>query len=87
MTEAANPESRNRKGARPIAAATLQIGGANRKRGAEPGARQVTFTMQLEAGKTRLRTQFLDKEGRVLCSANYVRVRRLEPGAAGEDHS
>jgi len=77
LTEAVDPKSKNRNGARPIAAATLEIGDVNCKRDAEAGARQVMFRVELEAGKTRLRTDFLDKEGRVLCSANYVRVRRL----------
>ncbi|MCH7228132.1 arylsulfatase [Haloferula sp. A504] len=63
--------------ARPIAAANLQIAGANYTLDVEPRATHVTFRVRLPAGKTRLATHFLDSQDRTLCSAIYTCVEWL----------
>ena len=77
LTEATDPKRAPARGARPIAAAKLQIAGRDYRLEAEPDARQVTFNVELDAGKTQLQTTFLDAEDRALCSANYTRVTHL----------
>ena len=78
LTEGTDPNGKHpQRGTRPIARATLQIAGREYRLDADPDARQVTFNVQLDAGKTELRTTFFDAQGQVLCSANYTRVTRV----------
>ena len=71
------PEDKSRS-ARPIAAANLQIAGGSYTLDAAPGSQEVTFRVKLPAGKTQLQTYFLDTEDRMLCSAIYVYLKRLD---------
>ena len=64
------------KGARPIAKARLNIGGVERSADTAPGDTSVTFTATLKAGTTRLETLFMNRDGKPLCSAIYVKVTR-----------
>jgi len=64
-------------GARPIAAANLQVGGANYTKHSAPEDTQVTFQVELKAGKTQLATALLDEQDRTLCSAMYVKLTRI----------
>ncbi|MEM9368576.1 MAG: sulfatase-like hydrolase/transferase [Planctomycetota bacterium] len=65
------------RSARPISAANLQIAGGNYTLDSSPSDLHARFRIALPAGKTRLSTQFLDKQDRSLCSAIYVYLRRL----------
>jgi arylsulfatase A-like enzyme len=60
----------------PIAEARLRIGGVDLTSPAPGGAKAVSFTVNLEAGKTLLETWFHDKAGKPLCSAYYTRAER-----------
>ena len=60
----------------PIAKARLKIGPADVTKPAPGGAKSVSFTVDLPAGKTVLETWFLDQAGKPLCSAYYTQVRR-----------
>ena len=71
-------------GARPIAAANVQIAGGNYTLNSAPDDTHVTFRIQLKAGKAQLATAFLDTQGRTLCSAIYVKLARLVDGT---DHT
>jgi len=68
--------------ARPIAAANVQIAGANYTLDAPGGSRNVRFQIRLPAGKTRLETFLLDSQDRTLCSSIYVYLKRLEKDSA-----
>ncbi len=61
----------------PIARARLKVAGVDVSRpvsGSETAAR---FTVRLEAGPSQLQTWFYDAQGKELCGAFYVEVRRL----------
>ena len=60
----------------PIAKARLKIADVDQTADAPDGAKSVSFTAKLSAGKTVLETWFLDKTGKPLCSAYYTRVER-----------
>ena len=61
----------------PIAAARLQIGTVRQQRKeVKPADKSVTFTVRLEAGRTRLHTWFDDANRQPLCGAYYVYVER-----------
>ena len=64
------------RGARPIAKARLKIGGVERSADTAPDDTFVRFIATLKAGTTRLETLFMNKDGRPLCSAIYVKVTR-----------
>ncbi len=64
-------------GARPIAAANVQVEGANYTLDASPNDTQVTFRIKLKAGKAQLATALLDADDRTLLSAIYVKLTRL----------
>ena len=64
-------------GARPIARAQLVVANFNQTIDTKPGDRFATFAPHLMAAKTRLTANFLDKDGKILCGAFYVRVTRL----------
>ena len=61
----------------PIAKARLRIGGEAVSAETVPGQKEVRFTVKLKAGKTRLETWFLGKDGAALCSAYYTKVERI----------
>lgn len=60
----------------PIAKARLKIGAFDASQDAEPGAKQVAFKAKLPAGRTQLKTWFMDDKDEELCGAYYVYVRR-----------
>ncbi|MDH3583508.1 MAG: arylsulfatase, partial [Phycisphaerae bacterium] len=64
-------------GARPIAAANIQVGNANYTLDTSPQDTHATFNIRLDSGEAQLATAFLDQQGRTLCSAIYVKLTRL----------
>jgi len=44
----------------------------------KPEDKSATFTLHLNAGQTKLAANFLDHDGKLLCSAFYVKVTRLK---------
>jgi len=60
----------------PIAKARLKVGTFEDSREVAGGVKAVTFTTSLQAGPVELRTAFLDADGKELCGAYYVTVRR-----------
>ena len=67
-------------GARPIHSARLSIGDFDEAITTTSEDRFASFKTKLPAGKHKLETQFLDKDGEVLCSAIYVKVNKLRTG-------
>lgn len=65
-------------GARPIAKAQLIIAKDKWAMDTKPEDKSATFTIHLTAGKTKLAAEFLDKEGKLLCNAFYVKVTLLK---------
>ncbi len=61
----------------PVAKARLRVGDTDLSRPVALEDRAATFKVALKAGRARLQTWFLDAEGRELCGAYYVYVRRL----------
>ena len=61
----------------PIAKARLKVAGVDVSKPVVAGEKAAVFTVQLPAGKTLLKTWFLDADGKELCGAFYVEVRRL----------
>ncbi len=82
LTEAYRGPQAKDGSARPVAAASVEIADRYYTLDAEPGDTHVTFRVKLSAGKTKLATTLLNSEGRALCSAIYVYVKRLEDGKA-----
>ncbi len=68
--------------ARPIAKARLKIGDADETKPAPDGAKSVSFTAKLKAGRAVLETWFLDQAGKPLCSAYYTEVGRIASARA-----
>jgi len=64
--------------ATPIAKARLKIGDVDVSKPVSKNDKAATFTVRLKAGKTKLRTWFHDEQGKELCGAFYVSVRRLD---------
>ncbi|MDH3648957.1 MAG: arylsulfatase [Saprospiraceae bacterium] len=64
-------------GARPIHMAVLKIGDFEESKKVDPQASATTFQASLVRGATRLETLFMDNTGMPLCSAIYVKVRKL----------
>jgi len=62
----------------PVAKARLTVGDVDVSKPVAEGDKAATFTVRLEAGKTELTTWFYDAEGKELCGAFYVEVRRLD---------
>ena len=60
----------------PIARARLKIGDADVTAPAPEGAKSVSFTVDLKAGKACRETSFHDDSGKALCSAYYTQVKR-----------
>ena len=61
----------------PVAKAGLRIGSLEQVKRLQPGDKAVTFSVELSAGKTDLKTWFYDANGKELCGAFYVDVRRM----------
>ncbi|MEM1296807.1 MAG: sulfatase-like hydrolase/transferase, partial [Verrucomicrobiota bacterium] len=78
LTEGWNGPQAKDSTARPITAGNLQIGDANYTLDTATEAQEVRFLIRLDAGKTQLRTHFLDAEDRALSGAFYTYVERLE---------
>ena len=64
--------------ARPIASARLRIAGRDLSTETTRDATHARFRVNLPAGRKQLATTFYDAEGKALCSAIYVYVRRLD---------
>jgi arylsulfatase A-like enzyme len=60
----------------PVASARLTVGRFDATRPVGDGDRAVTFAVELPAGRTKLRTWFLDADGEEIAGAYYVTVRR-----------
>jgi arylsulfatase A-like enzyme len=63
--------------ARPVAAANVQIAGANHTLDIGAEDTHAAFYVKLPAGKSQLATTLLDGEDRALCSAIYVYLKHL----------
>ncbi|MEO1497028.1 MAG: arylsulfatase [Planctomycetota bacterium] len=72
------------EGRRPIAAASLRVGGVAETLETLPDDTHVVFRGTLDVGKQRLQTRFLDAAQQTLCSAMYVRVERLSDRGSAE---
>jgi arylsulfatase len=60
----------------PIAKARLKIGNFDESRAVAATDKSVTFTAKLKPGRAQLQTWFCDADGKELCGAYYVYVRR-----------
>jgi arylsulfatase len=60
----------------PIAKARLKIADYDKAQPVKEGDKGATFIVTLKAGRTQLHTWFLDADGKELCGAYYVEVRR-----------
>jgi arylsulfatase len=80
LIEGVDPGSTTGRGARPIVRATLQIGKTGQVQSVTttPDQKTVSFDITLPAGKTTLDAQFLGADGKLLCSAFYVKVKQLK---------
>ncbi|MCP4855836.1 MAG: arylsulfatase [Fuerstiella sp.] len=72
------------RGLRPVAAANLQIAGANYTLDSKTDDTHVTFRVRLKAGRQQLHTRLLDAKDQTLCSAMYVKLTRLPDSAEVE---
>lgn len=61
----------------PARGARLRVGNVDRSQPVSRGDKAVSFTVHLPAGPTELQTWFYDAEGKELCGAFYVYVRRI----------
>ena len=61
-----------------IAGARVEIAGATASAAADPKATAATLTARLTAGRGRLKAWFVDGDGKGLCGAFFVTVRRIE---------
>jgi hypothetical protein len=78
LTEAYKGPQAKDASARPIAAANVQVAGANYTLDTQANDAHATFHIKLPAGKTQLTTTLMDSEDRALCSAIYVYLKRIE---------
>ena len=60
----------------PIAKARLRIADVDETKPVQPGDQAVAYSVNLKAGGTQLQTWFCDAEGKEVCGAYYVYVRR-----------
>ncbi len=60
----------------PIAKARLTIGGFSGEKPVRADDSVILFTTALKRGRTMLQASFLDRQGKELCDAYYVTVRR-----------
>jgi hypothetical protein len=75
---------RGQRGQRAVAAANLQIAGANYTLDSQPDDTHITFRVSLKAGRQHLSTRLLDAKDQTLCSAMYVKLTRLPESATVE---
>jgi hypothetical protein len=61
-----------------IASAQIEIAGQSRAVSADPKAPGIPITLDLPAGRTRLKAWFADEQGRGLCGAFFVGVERKD---------
>ena len=61
----------------PVAKVRLQVGGADRTKPVAKGDTSALFELPLAPGPAEVRTWLIDEEGRPLCGAYYVYVRRV----------
>ena len=74
---------RGPRGQRDVAAAVLRVGDVEVRTTTAPDAPAAAFEVRLNAGRQQLGTSLLAADGRVLCSAPYVKATRLpEPANA-----
>jgi len=69
-------DTRWKESARPIARARLKIGEFDQTIDTPDGSTAAAFVVPLKAGKTKIETWFLDRNGEVLCSAFYTQVKK-----------
>ena len=72
----ANNPKQATKGFPTIAAAKLEIAGVKACTPADPKATGATLTVKLPAGRTKLKAWFADADGKGLCGAFFVTVRK-----------
>jgi arylsulfatase len=77
LTEPFDATQSMQKSARPIAKAELQIQDFSQSIETKPEDKAARFVVQLKAGKTKLATNLFDKEGKLLTSAMYVKMKRI----------
>ena len=90
LTEGYLGKNDRSRSARPIATASLEIGGKKMSRKVLTKDAAITFRISLSAGKTQLRTMFYNVQGEELCSAMYAYLKpvkmsgknRIDPGTA-----
>jgi arylsulfatase len=66
--------SNSSEGALPVAKAQLIIGEANQTIETAPDDKTARFTLPLQAGKTTVTANLLDKDGKTICGAMYVKA-------------
>ena len=74
---ATKPGYDNEGKALPIVMARIEIADVELSKPVAPEDRSITFKMNLNTGKTQLKTWFLDEQGNDLCGAYYLSVRKL----------
>jgi hypothetical protein len=72
--EAYNKLKRSKKSARPIAKAQLLVADFNQSMKLKPADTVAKFSVKLKPGKTKLTANLLDKSGKILTGALYVKV-------------
>jgi len=77
LTEPFDNSLNMQKSARPIAKAQLLIQDIDQTIDTKPEATVARFVVQLKAGKTKLTTNLVDKDGKLLANAMYVKVKRI----------
>ncbi len=78
ISGSARKEQFNTQGkALPIVSARIKIADIDQSCPVTKDDKAVTFTMKLKSGKTKLKTWFLDDQGKDLCGAYYVSVKKL----------
>lgn len=76
LTEGIARGASTTKGALPVAKTQLMLADFNQTLDTKPEDKVALFTLHLKAGNTQLTANLLDRDGKVLCSAFYVKVTR-----------
>lgn len=69
-------DAQSTKGAIPVAQARLQIADVNQTQNTQPEDTVLKFSVKLKKGKTKLTADLLNAQGKVICGAMYVKVKR-----------
>ena len=78
ISASATKQGYNNEGeALPIVMARIEIANVKLSKPVSPEEKSISFNIKLNAGKTQLKTWFLDDMGNDLCGAYYVNVRKL----------